>query len=95
MVNPATFSLRYEPIPNRSGEDETQFILPESQFSQIISELNPEEDYLAFIVRPNSFKGFRAAREQAWNQGFEVGWEPHKSELPIQFGSSGRAIGVQ
>ena len=96
MVNPSTFSLRYEPIPNKEGEEEEQFTLPESQFSQILAELNPQEDYLAFIVRPDSFKGFRAAREQAWNLGFDVGWEPHKKELPIQFGSgSGREIGVQ
>ena len=95
MVNPATFSLRYEPIFNKTCEDENQLVLSESQFNQTLAELNPQEDYLAFIVRPDSFKSFRAAREQAWAQGFEVGWEPHKSELPIQFGSGGRSIGVQ
>ncbi len=95
MVNPSTFSLRYEPLLNKSGEDQNQLAIPESQFNQTLAELNPQEDYLAFIVRPDSFKSFRAAREQAWAQGFEVGWEPHKSELPIQFGSGGRTIGVQ
>ena len=95
MTNPSTFSLRYEPIPTRDGETKEELAIPESQFNEILADFDPNEDYLAFIVRPNSFSAFRAAREQAWEKGFDVGWEPHKTELPIQFGSGGRAIGVQ
>lgn len=95
MVNASTFSYRYDPIPSKVGETKEQFSLPESKYNQILASLNPEKDYLAFIVRPDSFSGFRAAREQAWTKGFNVGWEPHKSELPIQFGSGGQAINVQ
>lgn len=95
MTNASTFSLRYDPIKTKSGETEEQFVLPESQFNATLAQLDPQKDYLAFIVRPNSFSGFRAAREQAWAKGFDVGWEPHKPDLPIQFGSGGRAIGVQ
>lgn len=95
MINPSTFSYRYDPIPTKSGENKEQFSLPESQFNKVLEKLDPNKDYLAFIVRPDSFSGFRAAREQAWAQGFNVGWEPHKSELPIQFGSGGKAIDVQ
>lgn len=95
MVNASTFSYRYDPIASKVGETKEQFSLPESKYNQILASLNPEKDYLAFIVRPDSFSGFRAAREQAWTKGFNVGWEPHKSELPIQFGSGGQAINVQ
>ncbi|MDJ0574599.1 MAG: hypothetical protein QNJ65_05475 [Xenococcaceae cyanobacterium MO_234.B1] len=95
MVNASTFSLLYEPIETQPGEAEEQFSQPNSDFNQVLAELDPSEDYLAFIVRPNSFSSFRAARELAWAQGFEVGWEPHKTELPIVFGSGGRAIRVQ
>ena len=95
MTNPSTFSLRYEPIPTRDGETKEELVFPESEFNKVLANFDPNEDYLAFIVRPNSFSAFRAAREQAWAQGFDVGWEPHKQELPIQFGSGGRAIGVQ
>ena len=63
MVNPATFSFRYDPIPSKTGEDEARFALPESEFNQVLRELDPQEDYLAFIVRPDSFKSFRAARQ--------------------------------
>ena len=95
MVNPSTFSLLYEPIETQSGETQAQFTQPNSDFNQVLRQLNPNEDYLAFIVRPDSFYAFRAARELAWKQGFEVGWEPHNIGNPIVFGSGGRAIGVQ
>ncbi|MGF1541232.1 MAG: hypothetical protein ACFCU5_12400 [Pleurocapsa sp.] len=95
MTNPATFSLLYEPIPTKAGEDKEQIALQQSVFNGVLQKLNPNQEYLAFIVRPDSFATFRAARKQAWEQGFEVGWEPHSEELPITFGSGGRAIGVQ
>lgn len=95
MINPNTFSLLYEPIPNQEGESKEELVLPQSEFLQVIQKLNPQKDYLAFIVRPDSFSTFRIAREQAWANGFDVGWEPHKNERPIIFGSGGRAIGVQ
>lgn len=95
MINAATFSLLYEPIPTKEGEDKDQIVLENSVYNEVLAKLNPNQDYLAFIVRPDSFPAFRAARQQAWAQGFEVGWEPHKEELPITFGSGGRAIRVQ
>jgi hypothetical protein len=95
MVNASTFSYRYDPIQSKPGETEAEFSLPESQFNQTLAKLDPKKDYLAFIVRPDSFASFRTAREQAWAQGFNVGWEPHKPELSIQFGSGGEAIDVQ
>jgi hypothetical protein len=95
MTNPATFSLLYEPIPTNPGEDKDQLALKKSIFNGVLQKLNPNKEYLAFIVRPDSFAAFRAARKQAWAQGFEVGWEPHPDELPITFGSGGRSIGVQ
>lgn len=95
MVDARTFTMRYDPIPNKLGENVEELALADSKFNQVLEELDPQKDYLAFIVRPDSFPSFRAAREQAWEQGFQVGWEPHKTEDPIVFGSGGRAIGVQ
>lgn len=95
MTNPSTFSLLYEPIPSQEGENKDQIVVKNSAFNQILTKFNPQKDYLAFIVRPDSFSAFRAARQQAWDKGFEAGWEPHKTERPITFGSGGRAIGVQ
>ena len=95
MVDARTFTMSYDPIPSKPGENAEEILLTDSQFNQVLAELDPQQDYLAFIVRPDSFSSFRAAREQAWGQGFQVGWEPHKTEDPIVFGSGGRAIGVQ
>jgi hypothetical protein len=95
MVNASTFSLLYEPIPTKLGESKEELKASGSDFQQTLAKLNPSQDYLAFIVRPNSFSTFRVAREQAWQQGFNVGWEPHKTDAPIIFGSGGRAIDAQ
>ncbi|WP_036479939.1 hypothetical protein [Myxosarcina sp. GI1] len=95
MTNASTFSMVYEPIATKEGENKDQIAAKKSEFNQVLAGLNPQQDYLAFIVRPDSFSAFRTAREQAWAQGFDVGWEPHKEDIPITFGSGGRAIGVQ
>jgi hypothetical protein len=95
MVNASTFSLMYEPIESKPGESKNQLPIPTSNFNQVLAKLNPKKDYLAFIVRPDSFATFRIAREQAWKKGYNVGWEPHPTELPIIFGSGGRAIEAQ
>ena len=95
MVDAQSFTMRYDPIPNKPGENAEEILIADSKFNQVLAELDPQQDYLAFIVRPDSFASFRAAREQAWGKGFQVGWEPHKTEDPIVFGSGGRSIGVQ
>ncbi len=100
MVDARTFSFRYQPIPNKLGETVDEFEASESSYEEALKSFDPKDSYLAFIVRPNSFKAFRAAREKAWAMGFDVGWEPHKPEFPIQFGDAalnpgGRAIGAQ
>jgi len=87
--------LIYQPIAKDVGEAPKQFTQADSKYNQILATLNPKNDYLAFIVRPDSFKAFRQAREQADKKGFDVGWEPQKSEIPLIFGSGGRTIGVQ
>jgi hypothetical protein len=95
MVNPATFSMVYEPIPSKKGENKDELSLEKSSFNTNLAKLNPQKDYLAFIVRPDSFATFHFAREQAWKKGFQTGWEPHQKELPIVFGSGGKEVGVQ
>jgi hypothetical protein len=88
-------SRLYELKEGIEGESPEQLSQEESQFLTILQKLAPETEYLAFIVRPDSFAAFRAARKEAWDAGFDVGWEPQPSYNPIIFGSKGRAIGVQ
>ncbi|MBK4728501.1 hypothetical protein JJD41_01150 [Oxynema sp. CENA135] len=87
--------LIYLPKPEFSGETPQELRSPDSRFKQTLKQFDPKTDYLAFIVRPDSFEAFRAARKQAWNDGFDVGWEPLEPDSIIVFGSGGRAIGVQ
>ncbi|MGK7930158.1 MAG: hypothetical protein AB4041_01825 [Microcystaceae cyanobacterium] len=88
-------SLLYEPIDKESGETPKDIKQAESEFNRVLGTLNPQNDYLAFIVRPDSFSAFRTARKEADQLGFDVGWEPFTQETPIVFGSGGRTIGVQ
>ena len=88
-------SLKYEPISTATGDDKQELRANISRFNEILKQLDPSINYLAFIVRPDSFATFRVAREKAWQQGFDVGWEPFPQNSILVFGSGGRSIGVQ
>ncbi len=95
-------SLVFEPLSEDIGETSNQLAAKDSEFKQVLSQFNSNKDYLVFIVRPDSFEAFRAARKQAWAAGYEVGWEPHPQNSPIRIrtilGSElpgGKSIGVQ
>lgn len=82
-----------EPLPNVSGESSEEFISDNSQFQQTLKKLNPDKDFLFFLVRPDSFETF----EEIWNlveeKKFDVGWNPFdNNEQPIIFGSEGRGL---
>jgi len=78
-------SLAFTPRSADIGETTTQLATPNSEFKQILSQFDPDQDFLAFIVRPDSFEAFRTARKQAWDAGYEVGWEPHPQDASISF----------
>ena len=95
-------SLLFDPLSEDIGETSSQLAAPNSDYRQVLSQFNPNKDYLVFIVRPDSFEAFRAARQQAWDAGYEVGWEPLTQDAPIKIrtilGSElpgGKSIGVQ
>ncbi|PPS44789.1 hypothetical protein [Chroococcidiopsis sp. TS-821] len=91
----SSLGLIYEPLSNESGESIQELAQVSSEFHSLLKTWNPQTDYLAFIVRPDSFAAFRRAREIAWQKGFDVGWEPMQQDVPIEFSSQGRAVGVQ
>ncbi len=88
-------ALLYEPLTPETGESYKTISQTDSDFNQTLEKFDPNTDYLAFIVRPDSFSAFRVARKQAWKAGYNVGWEPLKQDTPIVFGSNGRTVGVQ
>ncbi|MEL4897784.1 hypothetical protein [Crocosphaera sp. Alani8] len=88
-------ALIYEPLTPETGESYKTIAQTDSDYNEILEKFDPKTNYLAFLVRPDSFSAFRAARKQAWKAGYNVGWEPLKQETPIVFGSNGRTVGVQ
>ena len=77
-------SLEFEPQSPEIGETTAQLGAATSEYKQVLARFNPQKDYLVFIVRPDSFEAFRAARKQAWDAGYDVGWEPLDLEAPIK-----------
>ncbi len=90
-----TGSLQYEPVFGAKGENSQQVRQDTSQFNQVLNDLDPNINFVAFIVRPDSFALFRTVRSEAQSKGFQVGWEPFQQERPLIFGSGGRSVGVQ
>jgi hypothetical protein len=95
-------SLVFAPKSSGVGETIAQLDAPDSNFQQVLAKYNTQKDYLIFVVRPDSFEAFRAARKKAWEAGYEVGWEPQFQNVPIKIrtilGSElpgGQYIGVQ
>lgn len=87
--------LQYEPKLDVKGEIRKEFKQKDSRLNTILKDLDPNINYLAFIVRPDSFSTFRAARDQAKKKGFDVGWEPLPEDSMLIFGSGNRPIGIQ
>lgn len=86
----------FTPLISESGETEQQISSESSNFQQTLKKLNPETDFLYFLVRSDSFDTF----EKVWNlveeEKFAVGWNPiaNKNE-PIIFSQDGRPIDCQ
>ena len=95
LVDLKSLSWRYNPKSSNNGESGIELNRSNSEYKNILSKLETDQDYVAFLVRPDSFATFRQAREIAWKAGFDVGWEPQTPETPIVFGSGGRTVGVQ
>jgi hypothetical protein len=88
------YSMRYRA---NEGAGESAKVVKDtaSAYQRVLREMDPETEYLAFIVRPDGLEAFRAAREIATKRGLSSGWEPFTDEREITFGSNGREVGVQ
>ena len=67
----------------------------DGKFQAILSQLNKDRQYIAFLVRDDSFNVFRKARQAADAAGFDTGWELLGIDEPIKFGEGGTAIATQ
>jgi hypothetical protein len=95
LTSMESLAWKYERKDDAPSESIKDLVKANSDFQNKLKQLNPGEYYLAFVVREDSFDTFRSARQIAWKNGFDVGWEPMLSKVPIVFTSGGRAVGVQ
>jgi hypothetical protein len=61
----------------------------------MLTSLDKDKQYIAFLVRDDSFNVFRKARQVADSLGLDTGWELLGVGEPIKFGEGGTAIGTQ
>jgi hypothetical protein len=88
--------MALEARPGVPGETMTNLENPNtSRFQAILSQLDKTNQYIAFLVRDDSFNVFRKARQLADEAGFETGWELLGIDEPIKFGEGGTAIATQ
>lgn len=66
-----------------------------SKLRAALSRIDPQNQYVAFLVRDDSFNVFRRARELTDKLGYDTGWELLGSDEPIKFGAGGVAIAPQ
>jgi len=72
------------------GELPEELKREDTEFQEILQGIDPQQEFVFFLVRPDSFAAFRAARKILWNHHIEVGWEPLPEGQYISFASKGR-----
>jgi len=97
-VNPSyllTGLVALEARPDVHGESAEDIANAKSKFQDLLAGMDNKSQYVAFLVRDDSFSVFRTARQIADKAGFDVGWELLGQDEPIKFGSSGSQIMAQ
>ena len=85
--------LRFTPRPKK-GFHEGQVTNPRGEFQKLLASLDPEKYYVQFVVLPDSFEVYLAARAVTDRAGLLSGWDPQPAEYqytthlggPILFG---------
>lgn len=79
------------------GESADEAPGPGSRWRDFLSaaRLDPEDYNVQFDVYGDSFAAFRAARQVAWDLGFETGWLPRASDADVIYSQGGGSTTVQ
>ncbi len=62
--------------PNKTGESLERISQADSEFMKHLTPLNKNRDKVIFLVFPDSYEAFRAARALVWRQGMTLEWYP-------------------
>jgi hypothetical protein len=84
-----------EPRTGVSGEVAGDLASPNNKYRSMLSSLDKDKQYIAFLVRDDSFNIFRKARQVADSLGLDTGWELLGIGESIKFGEGGTAISTQ
>jgi hypothetical protein len=87
--------MSLEPRAGISGESAGDLENANSKYQAMLSLLDKDKQYIAFLVRDDSFTVFRKARQVADSLGLDTGWELLGIDEPIKFGEGGTEIGTQ
>jgi hypothetical protein len=71
------------------GDDQVAVKTPGSAFQRLLAEKSRTADFFFFFVAPDSIAVYRAARDQAAQSGFSVGWTPLALGEPARISLSG------
>ncbi|MBN1594163.1 MAG: hypothetical protein JW941_13040 [Candidatus Coatesbacteria bacterium] len=63
-------------IRRRPGESLEQIVEESSDWRSEISRIDPEKEYVAFVVRPSGFNIFMQLRKALSRKNIDVAWEP-------------------
>lgn len=87
--------MALDPRAGVSGEGTGDLENASGKYQEMLSLLDKDKQYIAFLVRDDSFNVFRKARQVADGLGLDTGWELLGIDEPIKFGEGGTAIGTQ
>lgn len=83
--------IKLTPLENAVADRVADLDDPESEIRLKLKTMDPEKQWLFFLVREDSFQAFRKFREYLMAKGYEVGWTPVEDEEPLEFGPGGRS----
>ncbi len=82
------------PKEGKHGETVGQLSAELSEFKSLAQNIDPDKNFVFFLVRPDSYDVFRKARKILWKLDIQAGWEPLVPGRQIMFGSKGRSAVV-
>lgn len=76
-------------VPLAKGETLPRILDADSTFQKFLKTMKvqfKQSHYLYFVVRPDAYTSFRAARKLAWDAGWRVEWDPAETGNTILIG---------
>ena len=85
------------PMPDAEGYALTSQMgeTPEKWYGSRLAKINPETQFICFLVRPDSYRVFQRARNLAWIKNINVACELQDEKNPIMIGPGGERMYMQ